>query len=139
MAQDIKPNTVPHKPPPLKRDYNRDPNNKALKRRGFINQGSSFRFQVVCCGVLFSSAPFTTSVLKEPWCGAKGSGLRHLIWLSFQVLGIFEISARRFTTRRWRDGYFMEDDLQVWAFQSYSEVRIIARNPRMCLVILIYF
>ena len=29
------------KPPPLNRDYNRDPNIQALKRRGFINQGST--------------------------------------------------------------------------------------------------
>ena len=27
-------------PPPLNRDYNRDPSIKALKRRGFINHGS---------------------------------------------------------------------------------------------------
>ena len=30
-----------NKPPPLKRDYNRDPYIKALKRRGFINHGST--------------------------------------------------------------------------------------------------
>ena len=30
-----------NKPPPLNRDYNRDPNIHALKRRGFINQGST--------------------------------------------------------------------------------------------------
>ena len=30
-----------NKPPPLDRDYNRDPNTKALKRRGFMNHGST--------------------------------------------------------------------------------------------------
>ena len=30
-----------NKPPPLNRDYNRDPNIKALKRRGFVNHGST--------------------------------------------------------------------------------------------------
>ena len=30
-----------NKPPPLKRDYSRDPYIKALKRRGFINHGST--------------------------------------------------------------------------------------------------
>ena len=30
-----------NKPPPLNREYNMDPNMKALKRRGFINQGST--------------------------------------------------------------------------------------------------
>ena len=30
-----------NKPPPLNRDYNKDPNTKALKRRGFINHGST--------------------------------------------------------------------------------------------------
>ena len=30
-----------NKTPPLNRDYNRDPNMKALKRRGFINHGST--------------------------------------------------------------------------------------------------
>ena len=29
-----------NKPPPLDRDYHRDPNIKALKRRGFINHGN---------------------------------------------------------------------------------------------------
>ena len=29
------------KPPPLNRDYNGDPNIKALKRKGFTNQGST--------------------------------------------------------------------------------------------------
>ena len=29
-----------NKPPPLNRDQNRDPNMKALKRKGFMNQGS---------------------------------------------------------------------------------------------------
>ena len=31
-----------HNPPPLNGDYNKDPNMKALKRRGFINHGSTF-------------------------------------------------------------------------------------------------
>ena len=31
-----------NKPPPLNRDYSRDPKIKALKRRGFINHGSTF-------------------------------------------------------------------------------------------------
>ena len=35
------PKPVMNKPPPLNRDYNRDPNIKALKKRGFINHGSS--------------------------------------------------------------------------------------------------
>ena len=35
------PKPVINKPPPLNRDYNRDPNIKALKRRGFINHGST--------------------------------------------------------------------------------------------------
>ena len=30
-----------NEPPPLNRDNNRDPNIKALKRRGFINHGST--------------------------------------------------------------------------------------------------
>ena len=30
-----------NKPPPLNRDDNRNPNIKALKRRGFINHGST--------------------------------------------------------------------------------------------------
>ena len=30
-----------HKPPLVNRDSNRDPNNKALERRGFINHGST--------------------------------------------------------------------------------------------------
>ena len=30
-----------NKPPPLNRDYDRDPNIKALKRRGLINHGST--------------------------------------------------------------------------------------------------
>ena len=30
-----------NKPPPLNRDYNRDPHIKALKRREFINHGST--------------------------------------------------------------------------------------------------
>ena len=30
-----------NEPPPLNREYNRDPNIKALKRRGFINHGST--------------------------------------------------------------------------------------------------
>ena len=30
-----------NKPPPLNRDYDRDPNIKALKRRGFLNHGST--------------------------------------------------------------------------------------------------
>ena len=30
-----------NKPPPLNRDDNKDPNIKALKRRGFINHGST--------------------------------------------------------------------------------------------------
>ena len=36
-----------NKPPPHNRDYNRDPNIKALKRRGFMNQGSTLRVQVL--------------------------------------------------------------------------------------------
>ena len=35
------PRPLVNKPPPLNRDYNRDPNIQALKRRGFINHGSS--------------------------------------------------------------------------------------------------
>ena len=35
------------KPPPLNGDYNRDPNIKALKRRGFINHGSTLGFKVL--------------------------------------------------------------------------------------------
>ena len=31
--------------PPLNRDYNGDPNAKALKRRWFINHGSTFGFR----------------------------------------------------------------------------------------------
>ena len=30
-----------NKPPPLDRDYNRDPNIKALKKRRFMNHGSA--------------------------------------------------------------------------------------------------
>ena len=33
-------------PPPLHRDYDRDPNIKALKRKGFINHGSTLGLQV---------------------------------------------------------------------------------------------
>ena len=33
------------KPPPLNRDYNRDPNSQALKRRGFINHGCALGFR----------------------------------------------------------------------------------------------
>ena len=36
-----------NKPPPLNRDYNRDPNIKALKTRGFINHGSTLFLVVV--------------------------------------------------------------------------------------------
>ena len=36
-----------NKPPALHRDYSRDPNIKALKRRGFISHGSTLiRFRV---------------------------------------------------------------------------------------------
>ena len=34
---------VVNKPPPLNRDCNRDPSIKALKRRGFINRGSTLQ------------------------------------------------------------------------------------------------
>ena len=34
-----------NKPPPLGRDFNRDPNIKALKRRELINRGSTLRGQ----------------------------------------------------------------------------------------------
>ena len=33
-----------NKPPPLNRDYNRDLTMKALKRRGFIHNGSTLGF-----------------------------------------------------------------------------------------------
>ena len=36
------PRTPIDKPPPRNRDYSRDPNIKALKRRGFNNHGSTF-------------------------------------------------------------------------------------------------
>ena len=35
-----------NKPAALDRDYNRDPNIKALKRRGSINHGSTFGFRL---------------------------------------------------------------------------------------------
>ena len=35
-----KPKPVINKPPSLNRDYNRDPNIRALQRRGFMNHGS---------------------------------------------------------------------------------------------------
>ena len=34
-----------NEPPPLNRDYDRDPNIKSLKRRGFIKQGSTLVWQ----------------------------------------------------------------------------------------------
>ena len=45
-----------NKPPPLNRDYSRDPNIKALKKRGFINHEStlraySFKFRLWGAGV----------------------------------------------------------------------------------------
>ena len=36
-----------NKPPPINRDYNRDPNIKALKRGGVINHGSTLFLVVV--------------------------------------------------------------------------------------------
>ena len=33
-------------PPPLNRDYKRDPNSKALRKKGFINHGSTLGFKV---------------------------------------------------------------------------------------------
>ena len=35
-----------NKPPPLDRDYKRNPNIKALKRKGFITQGSTLGLKV---------------------------------------------------------------------------------------------
>ena len=37
----FQPRPVINKPSPLQRDYNGDPNMKALKRRGFLNHGST--------------------------------------------------------------------------------------------------
>ena len=39
-----------NKPPPLNKDYHRDPNSKALKRKGFINHGSTLhnKLQFIC-------------------------------------------------------------------------------------------
>ena len=35
------PRPLINKPPPLNRDYKREPNTRALKRRGFMNHGST--------------------------------------------------------------------------------------------------
>ena len=37
----LQPRPVINKPPPLNKDYHRDPNIKALERKGFINHGST--------------------------------------------------------------------------------------------------
>ena len=41
-----------NKPPPLNRDYNRDPNMKALKRRGFIDRGSTLWVPIYLRGTI---------------------------------------------------------------------------------------
>ena len=43
-----------NEPPSLNRDYNRDPNMKALKRRGVINQGSTLGSGVSDQGLKFA-------------------------------------------------------------------------------------
>ena len=54
-----------NKPPPLNMDYKRDPNIWALKRRGFINHGST----------LVEEDPFK-AIMHEPAQTAQGLGLR---------------------------------------------------------------
>ena len=56
-----------NKPPPLNRDFIRDPNIKALKRMGFINHGSTLlRYGHCEKGVLWTSkAAFGLRFLAE--------------------------------------------------------------------------
>ena len=39
-----------NRPPPLNRDYNRDPNSRAIRGRGFINHGFALTLFVVLGG-----------------------------------------------------------------------------------------
>ena len=87
-----------NKPPPLNRDYNRDPYIKALKRRELINRGSTLTTassppeeRCACwCACLQQFAqyprkrnPTSTSVSRENWPaavhkGASGKSKRHM-------------------------------------------------------------
>ena len=60
-----------NKPPLLDRDYNTDPNIKALKRRGFINHGSTLglRYRVSGNGPLQLTScnlPISSRILHYP-------------------------------------------------------------------------
>ena len=48
-----------NKPPPLNRDYNRDPSDKAPKRRRFINQGSTLSPFLFFLKRVLEEAPYT--------------------------------------------------------------------------------
>ena len=58
-----------NKPPPHNRDYNKDPNIQALKRKGFINHGSIYVMEFSDHSVyLFSGVPTTsTTVVGGPY------------------------------------------------------------------------
>ena len=62
------------KPPPLNREHNRDPNIKALKRRGFINHGSTLgciflilRIRCRVVGLGFSGGGWRWPLPKRRW------------------------------------------------------------------------
>ena len=69
-----------NKPPPLNRDYNRDPNIKALKRRGFINHGSTLSSLAPYASGIDEEEPAAKLELTCALCRAKCLGFWFRAW-----------------------------------------------------------
>ena len=60
------PNPVIPKPPPLNRDYKRDPDIRALERRGFTNHGSTLQpLSWGTCNIGYTKPGVVNRVLAE--------------------------------------------------------------------------
>ena len=68
-----------HKPPPLNRDYTRGPNVWALKRRGFINQGSTLVYAKPYSSIFYLlKGDYSPSLWDDRSCAPAGAGAGHV-------------------------------------------------------------
>ena len=81
--------TLINKPFPLNRNSKRDPNIQALKRRGFINHGSTLFYKMVCTGVKGLGVYPNSFKIK---C-VKASKILHPPF-SLQIQGIWRLPGR---------------------------------------------
>ena len=114
-------------PPPLNRDYSRDPNIKALKRRGFINHGSTLVWNLgqKCLGLRLCSSRFrarASSRIRVDGLGFRAS------WVCLLQADLYVYISTKtgmvYSGKGWQKSARFHSQIGIWACEIQPSVTV---------------